>query len=88
MAKENEFIQKVYDRYYAQIRAASVPLNEANFARYGVSTTPTIVLVDSNGLVRLYHPGLMDEATLKAAIEPLVARPAGTRAAASARVTR
>jgi len=30
-----------------------------NFANYGSSTTPTLVLVDRAGIVRLYHPGQM-----------------------------
>jgi thioredoxin-related protein len=38
--------------------------------RYGVSTTPTIVLVDRRGLVRLYNPGRMTEE----ALEPIVRR--------------
>jgi hypothetical protein len=35
-----------------------------------VSTTPTIVLVDRQGLVRLYHPGRMTEE----ALDPIVRR--------------
>jgi hypothetical protein len=45
-----------------------MPLSAENFKRYGVSSTPTIVLVDRHGLVRLYHPGRMTEAALRAAI--------------------
>jgi thioredoxin-related protein len=52
-----------------------------NFDRFGASTTPTIVLADRRGVVRLYHPGLMDEASLKAAIEPLVKGENSVRAA-------
>jgi len=37
----------------------SVPVSEENFQRFGASTTPTIVLVDRQGIVRLYHPGAM-----------------------------
>jgi thioredoxin-related protein len=47
-----------------------VPLAKANMERYGVSTTPTIVLLDRQGLVRLYNPGRMTEETL----EPIVRR--------------
>jgi len=80
-AKETEFIDKVYGRYYASIPNAGVPLNEANFDRFGVSTTPTLVLASRQGLVKLYHPGLMDEAQLRAAIEPLLGAPTAARAA-------
>jgi hypothetical protein len=34
-----------------------VPVSEDYFRRLGVSTTPTMALVDSNGIVRMYHPG-------------------------------
>jgi thioredoxin-related protein len=36
-----------------------VPLSSENFKIYGVSTTPTLVLIDRAGIVRLYRPGRM-----------------------------
>ena len=48
------------------------PLNQKNFADFGVSTTPTLVLVDRQGMVRMYHPGMMSLAELEAAILPLL----------------
>ncbi|HZS54858.1 MAG TPA: TlpA disulfide reductase family protein [Bryobacteraceae bacterium] len=75
-AVETPFIDKVYAHYYAGIPNAGVPLDPGNFERFGVSTTPTIVLVDRRGIVRLYHPGAMDEKALRAAIGPLLAAPA------------
>jgi thiol-disulfide isomerase/thioredoxin len=71
-AKETAFIEKVYATYYANIPNAGVPLDAANFERFGVSTTPTIVLIDRHHIVKLYHPGVMEEAALRAAIEPLL----------------
>jgi thioredoxin-related protein len=44
------------------------PLSEANFRNYGASTTPTLVLIDRNGIVRLYHPGAMTLDELRAAL--------------------
>ena len=73
-AKENAFIQKVFARYYAGLSNVKVPLDAANFERFGASTTPTLVLVDRRGIVRLYHPGLMDERSLRAAAEALLMR--------------
>ena len=35
-------------------------------------TTPTIVVADRKGVVRLYHPGKMTLAELEAAIKPLL----------------
>lgn len=72
-AVELPFIEKVYQRYYSTIPNAQVPVDSGNFQRFGASTTPTIVLVDRQGIVRLYNPGVMDEAALRAAIEPLLA---------------
>ena len=71
-AQETSFIAKVYERFYAQIPVAGVPLDTGNFQRFGASTTPTIVLVDRRGIVRLYHPGAMTESELRAALEPLL----------------
>jgi hypothetical protein len=49
------------------------PLSQQNWGNFGVSTTPTLVLVDRAGIVRLYHPGVMSVEELNAAIEPLLA---------------
>ncbi len=72
-AEEKAFIEKVFDSYYAGIPKVQVPLDGGNFGRFGASTTPTIVLVDRHGIVQLYHPGVMDEPTLRSSIEHLLA---------------
>jgi thiol-disulfide isomerase/thioredoxin len=72
-AKELEFIKRVYEHYYSQIPNAGVPVDASNFERFGVSTTPTIVIIDRHGIVRLYHPGVMDAPELRSAIQPLLA---------------
>jgi thiol-disulfide isomerase/thioredoxin len=48
------------------------PLSNANFIDFGVSTTPTLVIVDRQGIVRHYHPGQMSDEQLDAAILPLL----------------
>ena len=35
----------------------SVPISQQNFLDFGVSTTPTLVVIDREGIVRLYNPG-------------------------------
>lgn len=50
----------------------SVPMGANNFANFGVSTTPTLVLVDRQGIVQLYNPGDMSHEELTALIEPLL----------------
>ena len=54
---ETRYIGEVFRKYYATLGPVEVPLSEANFLRFGVSTTPTMVLVDGQGIVRLYNPG-------------------------------
>jgi hypothetical protein len=49
-----------------------VPVSERTLRQYGVSTTPTLALVDRQGIVRLYRPGNMTEADLDAAIRKLL----------------
>jgi thiol-disulfide isomerase/thioredoxin len=80
-AEEGAFIEKVYARFYSEIPNLKVPVGEMNFERFGASTTPTIVVADRRGIVRLYHPGIMDEASLRAAIEPLLKGDNSVRAA-------
>jgi thiol-disulfide isomerase/thioredoxin len=70
--EEKAFIERVFNAYYAGIPNVQVPLDNGNFERFGASTTPTIVLVDKRGTVQLYHPGVMDENALRAAIERIV----------------
>ncbi len=70
--KEKDYIEKVFNTFYKRIPGVVVPLDHANFEHYGASTTPTFVLVDRAGVVRLYNPGFLDEAALRQAIGPLV----------------
>lgn len=57
--KETSWIEETRKKYYARIGIMPVPVSEVTMRLYGVSTTPTLVLVDGHGIVRLYHPGLM-----------------------------
>jgi len=61
---ETHYIDAVRNRYYAALPGMSVPVSEENFQRFGASTTPTLVLVDRQGIVRLYHPGAMPSSQL------------------------
>jgi thiol-disulfide isomerase/thioredoxin len=63
---ETQYIDQVRRQYYAPLAGMSVPLSEQDFVRYGVSTTPTLVLLDRQGIVRLYHPGAMPYSQLSA----------------------
>lgn len=51
-----------------------MPVSEENFKMYGASTMPTLVLIDRQGLVRLYHPGAMSYEELAARVEVVIGR--------------
>jgi thiol-disulfide isomerase/thioredoxin len=67
--KELEYIEQIRQKHYSQLAGMPVPVSEENFKNYGSSTTPTLVLIDREGIVRLYHPGEMpyEELAAKAA---------------------
>jgi thiol-disulfide isomerase/thioredoxin len=68
-AEEIKYIEQIRHRYYADLLEVPAPLSEANFRNYGASTTPTLVLIDRQGIVRLYHPGAMTLDELRAALD-------------------
>jgi len=61
---------------YAGLGDLPVPLDTETMVRYGVSATPTFVLIDRGGIVRLYAPTRLTFDALAAAIEPLLPPPA------------
>lgn len=67
-AVENRYIDEVRQRYYPGVVDGPLVINEQNFRLYGVSTTPTLVLVDRKGVVRMYHPGALPYQELRAQI--------------------
>lgn len=70
--QETRHIETVWKQHYAALNNVSVPLSEKNFETYGVSTTPTLVLIDPGGVVRLYHPGKMSYEELAPRVAALV----------------
>jgi len=72
-ADELRYIVSIRDQYYPFLASIPVPVSEANHKRYGVSSTPTIVILDRQGIVRLYHPGSLTEDELGAHLRPLLA---------------
>src|SRR5438094_826407 len=49
--EELRHIVSVRDTYYGFLADLPVPVSEANHQRYGVSSTPTLVMVDRQGIV-------------------------------------
>src|SRR6516164_1281776 len=64
--EELRYIVRIRDQYYPFLAEVPVPTSETNHKRYGVSSTPTMVIVDQQGIVRLYHPGSLTEEELDA----------------------
>jgi thiol-disulfide isomerase/thioredoxin len=71
-AVETKYIGEVFAKYYSGLGSVEVPLSDVNFAKFGVSTTPTMVLIDGQGIVRMYNPGNASYEALASRIEPLV----------------
>ncbi len=69
---ETRYIEQVRRTFYSGLIDAPAVVNEENFRVWGASTTPTLALVDRNGIVRLYHPGAMPYAELRARILALL----------------
>lgn len=71
-ATELQHIVRTRDRHYGFLRQEPVPIGEANYKDYGVTTIPMYVLLDRQGIVRLYHAGRMTEHDLDSAIRKLL----------------
>lgn len=70
--QELRYIDQVRQQFYPVLAGQSVPVSDANHLRYGVSTTPTLVLVDRGGIIRLYNPGRMTMEQLEPKITALL----------------
>lgn len=67
-SQELQYIDEVRHKYYADLLNVPAPISQDNMKNYGASTTPTLVLIDRRGIVRLYHPGRMTLDELRAAL--------------------
>ena len=71
--QELEFLRGAYQKRYPIPSWMSVPVSQQNFLDFGVSTTPTLVIIDREGIVRLYNPGDLRYDELSAQVERLLA---------------
>ncbi len=69
---ELRYIDEIRKKYYLDLNDMPVPVSEENLKTYGASSTPTLVLIDRKGIVRMYHPGSMSADELAAAIRPVL----------------
>ena len=72
-AEEKAHIEKIWAEGYADLAGISIPIDTEMMVRYGVSATPTFVLIDRKGLVRAYLPTRLSEAELSRRIEEVLA---------------
>jgi thiol-disulfide isomerase/thioredoxin len=56
-AEELKYIEQVRDEFYPWLKTVSVPVSDEVYMKYGVSTTPTYVMIDRDGKVSSYLPG-------------------------------
>ena len=66
---ELAYIKDTRDRYYSALLDVPAPVSAENLSVYGVSTTPTLVLLDRTGKVAFYHPGALSYEELRGAID-------------------
>jgi thiol-disulfide isomerase/thioredoxin len=78
-AAERAKIEKAWRETYALPESVSAPISDDAMLRYGVSATPTFVLVDRKGVVARYAPTRMSEARLSAAIDEILRSPPAGR---------
>jgi thiol-disulfide isomerase/thioredoxin len=72
-ADETARIEKVWSELYAGLDGVPAVIDTETMVRYGVSATPTFVLVDRKGIVRLYTPTRLSEAELSHRIDEVLA---------------
>jgi len=81
-AVELAYITQIRDQNYPWLATQAVPVSEENFKSYGASTSPTVVVVDRAGMVRLYHPGQMKQEEIEPIIRAAVDGKPGTASGA------
>lgn len=70
---ELPYLTGIRDSVYPWMKTVPVPISEQVFAQYGVSTTPTLVLIDRAGNVSKYNPGQLTTEQLEPLIQKIVA---------------
>lgn len=71
-AEEKVEVERVWKETYAGLAGVPTLIDTETMIRYGVSATPTFVLVDRQGVVRLYAPTRLSEAELSRRIETVL----------------
>ena len=72
-AEELEYLRGAYQEQFPVPEWMSVPVSQQSFLDFGISTTPTLVIIDREGVVELYNPGTLSYEELSAQVERLLA---------------
>jgi len=72
-AEELAYIERVRDEFYPWMKSVSAPVSDDVYLQYGVSTTPTYVMIDRDGKVSSYLPGQPTSDELEVLIKKVVA---------------
>jgi thiol-disulfide isomerase/thioredoxin len=70
--EEKAQLNKVWSEVYPGLKDTPLVVSTDAMVRYGVSATPTFVLIDRKGIVRLYAPTRLSEAELSRRIEQVL----------------
>jgi thiol-disulfide isomerase/thioredoxin len=70
--EEMRYIDQVRQEFYPVLAGQPIPVSEATHMRFGVSTTPTLVLVDRRGIIRMYNPGRLTMEQLEPRVRALL----------------
>lgn len=71
--EEKAHMQKVWAESYSGLAEIPVLIDNEMMVTYGVAATPTFVLIDRKGIVRMYAPTRLSEAELARRIEAALA---------------
>ena len=75
--EELKYIEQVRDQFYPWMKNVSAPVSDEVYLKYGVSTTPTYVMIDRDGKVSTYLPGQPTIEQIDELVQKIV-RPATT----------
>jgi thiol-disulfide isomerase/thioredoxin len=73
IAAERTAINKVWNETYSSLAGLPILISTRGMERYGVSSTPTFILIDAAGKVRRYIPYRLTEAELDKLLAPVSA---------------
>ena len=71
-AEELAYIERIRDQFYPWMKTVSAPVSDDLYLKYGVSTTPTYVMIDRDGKVSTYLPGQPTSEQLEPLIQKIV----------------